>query len=50
MKTVKVYLEGGYHYTTKVADKCSNEEIQSQLGYGAMIGTEWKQVDRIEIY
>lgn len=50
MKTVKVYLQDGYHYTTKVANKCTDEEIQSRLGYGAMIGTEWKQVERIEIY
>lgn len=55
MKTVKVYLEDGYHYTTKVADKCTNEEIEQYFHHGAIVNVGsvtdgLKKVDRIEIY
>lgn len=54
MKTVKVYLQDGYHYTTQMNSKCTDEEIQQYFYHGAIVNIgnitdELKKVDRIEI-
>lgn len=54
MKTVKVYLQDGYHYTTQVTNKCADEEIKQYYSHGAIVNIgnvtdELKKVYRIEI-
>ena len=54
MKTVKVYLQDGYHYTTQVNSKFTNEEIKEYFHHGAIVNIgsvtdDLKKVDRIEI-